>query len=66
MTVTSLESLFNSINVNLFVARRDLDNAIEKSGRLEPANAALVEALRELYDRVDETLETVAETRKFL
>ena len=66
MTVTSLESLFNSINVNLFVARRDLDSAIEKSGRLEPANAALVEALQELYDRVDETLGKAAETRKFL
>ena len=64
MTVTTLESLFNSINVNLYVARRDLDSAIEKGER--DKNKRLVEALKELYTRVDETLETVAETRKFL
>ena len=64
MTVTTLESLFNSINVNLYVARRDLDSAIEKGER--DKNKRLVEALKELYIRVDETLETVAETRKFL
>ena len=64
MTVTTLESLFNSINVNLYVARRDLDSAIEKGER--DKNKPLVEALKELYTRVDETLETVAETRKFL
>ena len=64
MTVTTLESLFNSINVNLYVARRDLDSAIEKGER--DKNKPLVEALKELYTRVDETLETVAESRKFL
>tara|TARA_B100001094_G_scaffold72681_1_gene68965 strand:+ start:362 stop:556 length:195 start_codon:yes stop_codon:yes gene_type:complete len=64
MTVTTLESLFNSVNVNLFVARRDLDSAIEKGER--DKNVALVEALKALYARVDETLEEVAETRKFL
>ena len=64
MTVTTLESLFNSINVNLYVARRDLDSAIEKGER--DKNKPLVEALKELYTRVDETLEEVAETRKFL
>jgi hypothetical protein len=64
MTVTTLESLFNSVNVNLFVARRDLDSAIEKGER--DKNEPLVEALKALYARVDETLEEVAETRKFL
>ena len=64
MTVTTLESLFNSINVNLYVARRDLDSAIEKGER--DKNGPLVEALKELYTRVDETLEEVAQTRKFL
>ena len=64
MTVTTLESLFNSINVNLYVARRDLDSAIEKGER--DKNKPLVEALKELYTRVDETLEEVAQTRKFL
>ena len=60
--MTSLESVFNKLHVNLFVARRDATEAVTRVENLE-LESDLFEALASLEYNIQEALDALAKCR---